>query len=94
MICLQSFIVHFVERRDAVVPLEQRRGVAHPFDGARVELPDRVNDGMIVGIEDVLAVFRMAGDVDLRDAFRRHAIDVSERIKAVILRRNVNIVHI
>ena len=49
--------MNFVERRDAVVPLEQRGGVANAFDGARVKFPDRVNHGMIVRIENVLAIF-------------------------------------
>ena len=51
--------------------------MADAFDGARVEFPHRINHGMIVRIEDVLAIFRMPGDVDLRDAFRRNAIDVA-----------------
>jgi hypothetical protein len=36
----------------------------------------------------------MAGDVDLRHAFSRDAVDVCERIKIMIARRNVDIVYI
>ena len=36
----------------------------------------------------------MAGDMDLRDAFGRNAVDVIERIEAVILRRDVDIVYV
>ena len=91
---LQSFVVHFIERRDAIVPFQQRSGVTHAFDGARVQFPHGINHGMIVGIENVLAKFRMSRDVNLRDALRWDAIYVTEGIEAVILRRNVNIVHI
>src|SRR5580692_9699326 len=68
--------------------------MAHAFDSARVKFPHRINHGMIVGIEDVLAIFRMPGDMDLRHAFRRDAIDVGQRVEAVILRRNVDIVYV
>ena len=45
--------MHFVEGRDAVVPFQQRGGVADAFDGARVKFPDRIDHRMIVGIENV-----------------------------------------
>ena len=43
--------------------------MADALDGAIVELPDGIDDRVIVRIENVFAIFRMAGDVNLRDAF-------------------------
>ena len=86
--------MHFVEGRDTVIPFKKRGGVADAFDGAGVKLPDRIDDGVVVGIQNIFAVFRMAGDVNLGDALGRHAVHVSERIEAVVLRRNVDIVDV
>ena len=49
---------------------------------------------MVVGIEDVLLVFRMARDMNLRDPVGWHSIHVYERIEVVILRRNIDVVHV
>jgi len=37
---------------------------------------------MIVGVEEVALVFRMAGDVNLRDAFRGDGVQISVRIES------------
>src|ERR1700722_4310585 len=86
LVGLERFVVDFLEGGDAVVPLEQRGGVADALDGAIIEFPHRIDDRMIVRIEDVFAIFRMAGDVNLRDAFGGNAADVVDRIETVILR--------
>src|SRR5271163_1325395 len=49
---LQRFAVHFVERGNAVVPFQQRRGRAGQLDRVLIHFPDRVEHGVIVGIED------------------------------------------
>src|SRR5438128_1299938 len=66
LIGFEGFIVDFVEGRDMRVPFEQGGGRADESDGVRVEFPDRVDDRVIVRIEDILPVFGVAGDVDLR----------------------------
>src|SRR5260370_18040080 len=49
---------------------------------------------MIVSVENVLTIFGMPGDMNLRDALSGHTVYVIERVEVVVLRRNVDIVHI
>ena len=65
---LQCLIVDFVERRDAVVPFEQRGGVAGALDRSFIKLPHGIDHRVVVRIEDVFAVLGMPRDVNLRDA--------------------------
>ena len=61
---------------------------------ARVELPDGLKDRMIVRVENVFLELRVAGDVNLRDAVGGHCVHVSQRIEAVVLRRDVNVIDV
>lgn len=91
---LEGFRVNFVEGRDVVVPLEQGCGGAYALDGSCVEMPDGVEHGMIVGVEDVLFELRVSGDVDLSDALGGDAVDVVEGVEAVVLRGDVDVVDV
>src|SRR5215469_8563892 len=86
--------MNFVEGGDAIVPFEESGGVAYALDGAIVEFPNRIDDGMIVSVKNVLAIFGVAGDVNLRDAVCGNTVDVSGGIETVILRGDVNIVDV
>ena len=68
--------------------------MADLLNGAVIQLPNRIDHRMIVGVENIFFVFRVPGDVDLRDSFGGNTVHVFERVKAVILRRDVNVVHI
>ena len=89
-----GFGMDFIEAGDVVVPLEQRGGGSATLDGARVELPDGIDDRMVVGVEDVLLVFGMAGDVDLGDAMGGDGVDVVEGIELVVHRGDVDVVYV
>src|ERR1700677_3020302 len=67
----ESFMVDFVKRRNAVIPFEQRGGVAAELDGVGVHFPHRIEHRVVVGVEDVFLELRMAGDVDLPHAVVR-----------------------
>src|SRR5438477_12554810 len=82
---LQSFVMNFAEGGNTVIPFEQSGGVADALHGAIIQFPDRIDDRMIVSIENIFFVFGMAGDMNLGDAFGGHAIHVVKRIEAVIL---------
>ena len=64
----------FVEGGNAIVPFEQRGGVADAPDGVIVELPDGIDHRVIVSVQNIFAIFGMAGDVDLRDAISGDAV--------------------
>ena len=89
-----GFGVDFVEGGDVVVPLEQGGRGAAALDGAGIELPDGIDDGMVVGVEDVLLVFGVAGDVDLGDAVRGHGVDVVHGIELVVHGGDIDIVDV
>src|SRR6266568_9512267 len=86
--------VYLVEGRNFVVPLEERGGGTAAFDRPGVKIPDGVEYGMVMCIENVLFKFRVASDVNLRDAVRGNSFDVLERIEAVVLRGDINVVYI
>ena len=47
---LQRLRVHVGERRDVIVPLDQRRDAPEAAHGLRVEIPDRIGDRMVMGV--------------------------------------------
>src|SRR5579863_135289 len=85
----ECFMVNLLKRGDAVIPFQECGRPTRALDGAGVEFPDRVNHGMIMGVENVFPIPRMAGDVDLGDAFRRDVVQIVKRIKVVVEGRNV-----
>src|SRR5262249_56769886 len=64
------------ERRDVVVPLDQRGHGADAPQRAAVEVPHRIDDVIAVGVEDVATVVGVAGQVDLDHPVVGHAVDV------------------
>src|SRR5437588_3400753 len=82
----QSFVVNFAESGNAVVPFEKGSGVANALNGAIVQFPNRVDDRMIVSIENIFFVFGMASDVNLGDAFGGDAVYIFEGVETVVLR--------
>lgn len=68
------FIVNLVKGGNAVIPFEQGGGVTDPLESVAIHLPDRIENGMIVGVENVFFEFGMAGNVDLPDPMVRNVI--------------------
>ena len=87
-------MVDFIEGWDAVIPLKESGCVAAAFDGVGVKVPDRVEDGVVVSIEDVFPVLGVAGDVELSDAMVRDVVEIVVRVEAMILRRNVDVIYV
>ena len=90
----QGFGVNPFKRGDTVVPLKQGRGWAHPGNCMRIEFPNRVDHRMIVGIQNVLLELGMAGDMDLSNSLRNHAIEVLVRIEIMVPGRNIDVVNV
>ena len=80
----ERFIMDLVERWDPVVPFQERGGFADEFAGVGIHLPDRIDYGMIVGIENVFLELGMPRDVNLADAIMRHIVQVIVRIEIVV----------
>src|ERR1700733_7297338 len=72
---LQRFMMHLVEGRNPIVPLEQGRGCARQLRCVSVHFPDRIEHGMIVSIKNVFLEFRVACDMDLPDAMVRNVVE-------------------
>jgi hypothetical protein len=90
----ESFVVDFIEAGDLVIPLEQGGDAAAALDGAFVKVPDGIDHGMIVGIENVFLELGVTGKMRLRDTLRGHGVDVIHRIEAVVPGRDVDVVYI
>src|SRR5262245_21016434 len=90
----ERFMVDFVKGGDAVVPLEQSGRVADLTYRVPVHLPDRIQDGMIMGIENVFFEFGVAGNVDLADAVVWDVVEIVVRIEIVVLGRDIDVINI
>src|SRR5260221_9100941 len=66
LVGFERLMVNLVERRNAIVPLQQRGGNADQFDGAGIKFPDGIQHRVIVGVENIFFEFGMTGDVCLR----------------------------
>ena len=75
LVRFQRLVVHLLERRDAVVPLEQRRRHAAALRRVRVKFPHRVEHRMIVRIQNILLELGVSRDVHLADAVMRTLAD-------------------
>lgn len=65
-----------------------------PRAGLAVERPDGIGHRVVVRVHEVVAVVRMAGEVELPDAMRRHLAQVIERLEAVVHGAHVDIVQV
>ena len=64
------------ERRHVVVAFDHRCDRTKPLDRVLVEIPHRIDDRLIVAVDDVVAVVAMPGQVDLLHAFARYRFDI------------------
>ena len=90
----ESFIVNFVESRDTIVPFQKSGCAPYLPDCVRIELPHRIEHGMIVRVQNVFLELGMTCDVNLANAMMRHVVQVFVRIERVVLRRNINVIHV
>src|SRR5258708_5857362 len=73
---LERLAMDLAKARNLVVPLQQCGDAPAALDGPRIELPHRIEHGVIVRIEKVFLELCMSGDVDLRDPLRGHGVHV------------------
>src|SRR3954471_13860939 len=84
----------FGQGRDVSVPFEQRR-TRRPAHRRSIELPHGVRHRLIMGVDENPArIAAMTGDVHLQDARKVDRGQVLFRRKAMILARNVDVVHV
>src|SRR5260370_7495102 len=94
LLSLERLGMNFIEGRYPVVPLEQGCRGADPTDRALVEPPDWIDHRMIVRVEDVLGELGVAGDVDLRHALGKNAVEILVRIEIVVSRGHIDVVYV
>src|SRR6516162_11121070 len=86
--------MNLVESRDAIVPFQKSGCAPYLSDGVRIELPHRIEHGMIVRVQNVFLELGMTCDVNLADAMMRHVVQVIIGIERVVLGRNVNVIDV
>src|SRR5579859_6630291 len=62
-----EFHEQLAERRDVVVAFDHGGHVAEELDGARVQIPYRRRDGVIVGVDQMAAFVAVSGQMKLAD---------------------------
>ena len=77
-----------------IVALDHGRHAAETLDGASVQLPDRIDDRCVMGIDDVSALAAVSGEVKLPDAPWIDGLDVAVRVEAVVVAADVDIVDV
>ena len=90
----ESFIVNFVESRDMIVPFQKSGCAPYLPDCVRIELPHRIEHGMIVRVQNVFLELGVARDVNLANAMMRHVVQVLVGIERVVLGRNINVIDV
>jgi hypothetical protein len=90
----KRFIVDFVKGGNAVIPFEQRSGVAAEFDRVGIHRPNRIEYRMIMGVQDVFLELGVAGNVNLSNAIVRDVVQVIVGIETVVLGRDVDVIYI
>src|SRR5690242_2702695 len=73
---LERFMVDFIESRNAIVPFQKCGGASHQFHGAGIQLPDWIEYGMIVCVQNVFLKLGMPRNVNLADAMMRHVVQI------------------
>jgi hypothetical protein len=86
--------MHIFERRNPVVPFEERRPGAAPLDCAFVKPPHRTDHRMIMRVEYLFLELRMPGQVNLRDTLGGNGIQIIVGVEVVIPRGDVDIVDV
>ena len=71
---LECLGVHFIKGRNSIVPFEQGRRRANAAGGVFIQFPHRIDDGMVVCVENVLAKLGVPRDVDLGHALGRNTV--------------------
>src|SRR3990167_10735151 len=77
-----------------VIALKQRGNRAEVLKRALVELPDRVADRLIMGVDQIAAIVAVARQVQLAYALPRQAADKLPGIKTMVARTDVDIVDV
>src|SRR5262245_12196228 len=93
---LACFAQQDFERRNVRVPLDERRHIAEPAHGLRIERPHIVTHRRAVRVDQdfaaVKVIHSVAGKMNLADRTNRDAREILARIEAMIARANVDIV--
>ena len=76
------------------VPFQQRGTGASAGDGVSVQPPDRVDHPAVVGVDQVGAAVGVSREMILHDAVGRDAVEILDRIKLMIHRCDVDVIHI
>ncbi len=82
------------KRRDAVVALDHGRDRPQALDRAAVEVPDRIDHGCVMRVDDVVAAVAVAGQMDLLHPLGGHAGQIGVGIEAVVVGADVDIVDV
>ena len=82
------------KRRDAGVPLQQRRSPAGELVRQAIEFPDRIDHVVVVRVDDVRLAVGVAGQMKLHDPLVRNRANVLDRVEVVVHARHVDVVHV
>ena len=77
-----------------IIPLDQRRRWTQVAQSLAVERPNRVSDGLVVGVDEVLPVIAMPGQVNLTNPLVRQFQDELPWVEILISCADVDVVHV
>src|SRR5579872_3869810 len=83
-----------LERRNVSVALDHGGDIAKSADGRRIQLPDRIRHRVIMGIDQIVAVILMPGQVNLLDPLDGDGVEIFQRIEFVVHAADIDVVHI
>ena len=77
-----------------IIPLDQRRRWAQVAQSLAVERPNRISDGLVMGVDEVLPVIAVPGQVNLPNPLVRQFHDELPRVETLVARTDVDVVHV
>src|SRR5687767_1200477 len=92
--CSLRFGAHDVQIGDAIVPFDESRDPTEASHRLPIEVPDGLDDGSVVGVEQVGAHVGVSGQVDLADTVTGEAGQVRLGRKAMVHGADVDVVDV
>src|SRR5260221_10599058 len=74
----------FAQCRDVVIALDHGQHHAELHEYRAIEIPDRLDDRMVMSVDEMSAEIAVAGEMKLTNPVRRDGLQVCPRVEAVI----------
>src|SRR3989344_636886 len=94
MTCVIEFRQQLGQWRDMVIAFDHGRNAPEAAHGLGIQLPHRIDDRFVMGIDDVITEITMTGEMKLLHPLPRYGCEISARVESVIKAADVDVVDV